>query len=347
VKQRLPYDHSLTSQLHIGKMRRDKYNFCLCCERILPPMRPFALLIAVMLLVSACNLNTQVAITPIDTDSTDETGEAPTPLPGVDVVPDGDNPLPTRTPVGTVAPRPPSQVGIPAGEPALLPTSETGESASITSPTNGATLQNGVVEVSGIVRNLPQDAFTLAFVAPNGVTINEQTITVNNPNQVADVPWTAAFQVTRYTGQAEIRLTAQTRGGETLLLARTQVTFAEGGGSGGVVGGSGAAAPQSATQPSGSITSPFNNSTVTGGVILVSGTAGGFEGGQFNIELVADGGTILATTLITITSSDYTRIVPWAGSLTSSGYTGAAEIRAYIDAGGQKVVFATTQVMIQ
>lgn len=309
-------------------------------------MRIFTLLIAVLLLTSACNLNTQVAITPIDTDSTGETGEAPTPLPGVDVVPDGDNPLPTRTPVGTVVPRPQSQMGIPAGGLAPLPTSETGESATITSPPNGATLQNGIVEVSGIVRNLPQDAFTLAFVAPNGVTINEQTITVNNPNQVADVPWTAAFQVTRYTGQAEIRLTAQTRGGEALLLARTQVTFAEGGGASGVVGGA-ASAPQSATQPSGSITSPFNNSTVTGGVILVSGTAGGFEGGQFNIELVADGGSILATTLITITSSDYTRIVPWAGSLTSSGYTGAAEIRAYVDVGGQKVVFATTRVTIQ
>lgn len=314
-------------------------------------MRKFAPFITVMLLASACNLDTQVAITPIDADLIAETDSAPqpTPLPGVDVnpAPDGSNPLPTRTPVGTVAPRPTSQGSIPAGDLAPLPTSETGERASITSPQNGATLRNGVVEVSGVVSNLPQDEFTLAFVAPNGVTINEQTITVNNPNQVADVPWTAAFQVSSYTGQAEIRLSAQTRNNETLLLARTPVTFAEGGGASGVVGSGGSSAPQSATQPSGSITAPFNNSTVTGGVILVSGTAGGFAGGQFSIELVADGGTVMATTPITITSSDYTRIVPWAGSLTTGGYTGAADIHAYVDAGGQKIVFATTRVTIQ
>jgi hypothetical protein len=304
--------------------------------------------LAFCLLLSACNLDQQIAITPIPSDDPQsDTPEQPTPLPGVDVnpAPDNSNVNPTRTPVG-ILPAPVQQPGRVAN-PNALPTSETGESAAITSPAAGATLYTGAIEVSGVVSNLERDNFTLAFVAPNGIPINQQTISVRNPNNVLDVPWTAAMTISRYTGAAEIRLTAVNRNNEDVLLAQVPVTLQQGGGgASGSVGGE-SSAPQTSTTATGSITTPSNNSAVSGSTILVSGTAGGFDGSEFMLELVADGSTILSSIQITISSSDPTRVVPWAGSLGTSGYTGTAEIRAYVTINGQKTVFATTRVTLQ
>lgn len=300
----------------------------------------------------ACNLTQQVAITPIPTDDPDATAidtdapAGPTALPGVDVNPGPGNSAPTRTPVGTVQP---ATLGVTSSSADPLPTSETGERASITSPANGSTLFTGTIEISGVVSNLPDDEFQLALVTGSGVPVNEQTITVNNPNNVADVPWTAAMTVSRYTGPAQLRVSARNRNGEMVLLARLDITMAEGDGAGGSLGGGGgsANADQTATTPTGSITTPADGSTVAGGTLLVSGTAGGFRGEQFNLELVANDGSVLASTPITISSSDYTRIVPWAGSVGTGGYTGPAEIRATVTVNGQVITFASASITLQ
>lgn len=311
-----------------------------------------------VLILSACNLSSDLpgglntppgdveteeltTLVPITEDSQpDEI--VPTPLPGITLSPNTSaNRAPSRTPFGlqiTSAAPTPNVVTT------VLPTAPTGESAVITSPAQGASVAPGTIQISGFVYNLPEDRFTLSIIEPDGSPLNSQNITLRNPNQVAEVPWSAAVQITRYTGPAQIRIIARTREGGEMPLAAVDIVIGQGGGSGSPAATLAPARP--ASSPTGSIDSPRSGETVSGDPITVSGTAGGFPGGTFNLELLASDGNVLASIPITLSGSD-TAAVPWSAPINTSGYRGTATLRAVVTVNGSPITLASANVTLE
>ena len=298
-------------------------------------------LLALILLIGACNLSDQTVV---------ETPGMPTntPLPtAADLSELGTRmPTPTELPgVGTTQPTTAGTAGAITGTlpgvSAPVPTQPTGEGATITSPAAGATISGSPLTLSGMVYNLPQDEFTIQVFSTEGEAIStSQRITLNNPNQVAEVPWSASMMLRNYTGAAQIRLTAQTRAGSEATLAQVDVNI-----------GQGAAVPVNpnpgaAGGTTGSITSPANGGTVTGDPITVSGTAGGIAENQFTLVLTTQSGVTLNSQTVTLTGGD-TGVVPWSASMGTGGYRGSVEIRAFVVRDGQQVAFATSSVTLQ
>ncbi len=317
-------------------------------------MRRLALL-ALILMVSACNLSDQTVIetpgtptnTPMPTagDSSELGTRMPTPteLPGVGTTQPttAGTAGATRTPFGMI-PTAGAITGTLPGVSAPLPTQATGESATITSPASGATVSGSPLTLSGMVYNLPQDEFTIQVFGADGEAVStSQRITLNNPNQVAEVPWSASMMLrNNYTGAAQIRLTAQTRGGTEATLAQVDVNI-----------GQGAAVPVNPNPgasdgTTGSITSPANGGTVTGDPITVSGTAGRIAENQFTLVLMTESGVTLNSQTVTLSGGD-TGVVPWSASMGTGGYRGRVEIRAFVVRDGQQVTFATSTVTLQ
>jgi hypothetical protein len=287
-------------------------------------MRVF-LLIATALILCACNLSDvrQNTPTPPSSQATDTpTDVLPSPLPGVRGTADP-NALPSRTPAGNLQPTP-TQLGIGGDAFAPIPTSATGERALISSPAEGTVVTNGTLQISGVITNLTRSDFTLALLAPNGASINTQTITLQSaPVGVRDVPWSAAMMVSRYTGPVEVQVRAQTAAGQEILLARTNIVIQAG-------AAANVSAPSSSTTPLVSIDSPVENSTASGSVIQITGSAGGIAENQFTLALVSPDGGVINSQLIMLTNPNITTVVPWAAALGSNGYRGAAEIRALV-----------------
>ena len=311
-----------------------------------------------LLLLAACNLSNDVPgglITPPSNDDTTDdlptllavTEESQPPtltlLPGTTLTPNtsADPNQPTRTPFGTLNTQtaPTANAVVTA-----LPTSPTGESATITSPAQGANVAPGTIQISGTVYNLPQDQFTLSIVSPDNNTLNTQTITLRNPNQVASVPWSAAVQVTRYTGPAQIRVIARTAEDREMTLAAIDIVIGQNTTPGSTIPTS--AGVRSASSPTGTIDSPANGQTVTGDPVMITGTAGGFPGGTFTLELLAADGTSLSAIPITLSGSE-TAAVPWAAPMSTGGYHGQATIRAVVTVDGSQVVLASVNVTLQ
>ncbi len=296
-------------------------------------MRLPALLITALLLTSACNLDNQPS-TPTAVPSAQPIQATITIPPATDTL------LPgivatsgaTRTPFGNSG-APTAQT---IGTPGALPTTASGESATISSPANGATVGGSPLYVSGVVSNLSTDQFMLQVFDANGQSITPaQTITLSNPNHVADVPWSASVLVSGYTGAAQIRISAQTASGETAVIGAVSVN---------IVPATANANP--APSSGSSITSPTNGSAVSGSPITVTGTAGGIPENQFTLLLLNASGTVLNSQLITLTGADqYT--VPWSASLGTSGYHGSVEIRAVVIRAGQQITIASAIVTLQ
>jgi hypothetical protein len=268
--------------------------------------------------------------------------ETLTSLPGIVLTPNTSanrNPA-TRTPFGTLNTQTAPTLNAVV---TALPTSPTGESATITSPAQGANITPGTIQISGTVYNLPADQFTLSIVAPDNTPLNTQTITLRNPNQVASVPWSAAVQVTRYTGPAQIRVVARTAEDREMTLAAVDIVIGQNTTPGGTNPTS--AGVRSASSPTGTIDSPTNGETVTGDPVMITGTAGGFPGGTFTLELLAADGTSLGSIPITLTGSD-TAAVPWAAPVSTGGYHGQATIRAVVTVDGSEVVLASVNVTL-
>ncbi len=296
-------------------------------------MRLPALLITALLLTSACNLNNQPA-TPTALPS------APPVQATITIPPATDTLLPgvvatsgaTRTPFGNSG-APTTQ---PIGTPGAVATGSGGESVTISSPANGATVGSGPLYVSGIVSSLSNDQFVLQVFDANDQSITpEQTITLSNPNHVADVPWSASVLVNGYTGAAQVRISAQTADGTTTVIGAVSVN---------IVPATANANP--APSSGSSITSPANGSAVSGSPIAVTGTAGNIPENQFTLLLLDPNGTVLNSQLITLTGADqYT--VPWSASLGTSGYHGSVEIRAVVIRDGQQITIASATVTLQ
>lgn len=303
-------------------------------------------IVAALILLSACNLSDSPpgapterplpAQPPTDLPPTENMG--PTPLPGV-AQPDAPGGLPTRTPIGA-----PPVGGTVIPTPGPIATSPTGETAIISSPPNGGVVANGVLQVSGVVIGLPRDEFTLVLVAPDGRVLNSQHITLQNPNNVAEVPWSAAMTTGPYTGPAQIRVLGQNAQGAELLLA--QVNIALGASASGAAVAPPASSGRSET-PQGSITSPASGAVVSGSAIQVTGTVGGIQSNQFLLALVTADGTVINSQLVTLSNDNYTQIVPWAAALGTNDYRGAAEIRALTAGGASQTTFATVQISLQ
>jgi hypothetical protein len=222
-----------------------------------------------------------------------------------------------------------------------FPTPATGERAEITSPTTGATVNAPNLMVSGVVHNLPEDKFTLQIFDDRGEALSiAQTVTLSNPNHIADVPWQASIMIRAYTGVAQIRVTARTEGGTEEVIAGVNVNV--------VQGSTTSIAPSASGLNGSSITSPANGSTVTvsNNSLSVTGTAGGIPDNQFNLLLLDGSGTILTSVPITTTGAE-TNAVPWSASLGTSGFRGRAEIRAVSTQNGQQITLASITVTLQ
>jgi hypothetical protein len=205
------------------------------------------------------------------------------------------------------------------------------------------TVAPGTIQISGVVYNLPEDRFMLSLVDPSGSPLNTQNITLRNPNNVAEIPWSAAMQVTRYTGPAQIRIVARTAEDREMMLAAVDILIGRDGASGSTVPTIGVI--RNASSPTGTIDSPRNGESIPGDPIMITGTAGGFPGGTFMLELLASDGTVVNSIPITLSGSD-TAAVPWAAPIGTSGYRGQATIRAVVTVDGNQVVLASANVTL-
>jgi immunoglobulin-like protein involved in spore germination len=99
-----------------------------------------------------------------------------------------------------------------------------GPTATITSPTNGSTIANGIIQVTGMAGGIHENQFTLSLILPNGSEINSQHITLTSSDPSFIVPWSAALGTNGFTGQMEIRAyTASPRDGSLIVLSSIQV----------------------------------------------------------------------------------------------------------------------------
>jgi hypothetical protein len=221
-----------------------------------------------------------------------------------------------------------------------VPTSATGERATISLPIAGSSVVAGNLQISGVVTGLANDAFTLQLVDANGQLLNAQAISVQNPNQIADVPWAATMTTGTYVGAAEVRLVAQNALNQEVLLSRVPFTL--------VADGAANLPPvlQNASASTVSIISPPDNGTFSGSVLQVSGIAGGFPNAQFVVALVMPDGTVLNSQIVTITSADVSTMVPWSAALGTNNYHGRAEIRAF-GSSGSSATLDNVQITIQ
>lgn len=299
-------------------------------------MRKFMLL--VILFASACNLNNQPATPtqPPEATEAEITPEIPpTSLPAINATA-ALTPNATRTPFGTMGDNaaPTTQSIAPTS---AFPTPATGESVEFTSPAGGATVSGTPLYVSGIVRNLPQNQFVMqVFGADEQPVTSPQTITLSNPNNVADVPWSASVQVNTYTGPATVHITAKTAPGTDAVIGTLALNIAAGN----------ASIPPNPNSSGSSITSPANGSNITSDPITVTGTAGGIPENQFTLMLLNPSGTVLNSQVITLSGAE-TASVPWSASLGRSGYRGQAEIRAVRINNGQQETIASVTVNLQ
>ncbi len=296
-------------------------------------MRRIIVILAALLLVSACNLSNKdltptVPAVTITAPAVTPPVDTPTPLPGVTEVA-----APTLTPFSNNL-LSTSQAVAPPG---VISTSASagGESATINSPLEGASVGGSPLMISGVAHNLPQNQFTLQVFDASGKSLTPaQPIPVNNPNHVADVPWTASTSLASYTGAAQIRISD---GGN--VIGTVNVTIVP------PTQQSGAPQPTSGTAL-GTITSPTNGATLSGTSITVTGTAGGFPGNQFTLLLLDSKETVLTSVVITLTNSAQ-KPVPWSGSLSTSGFKGYAEIRAVETQNGTPTTIASVIVRLQ
>lgn len=301
----------------------------------------FTRLLLAALFLSACNLNNQPATPTSPATALPATAAVPTslPLPGGRATP-ATIPLDiTRTPFGSSPPTLQSQPGLVATS--GFPTPATGERAEITSPAFGASVSAPNLIVSGVVHNLPEDQITLQVFDDRGEAISiAQPVPLSNPNNVADVPWTASLMIRAYTGVAQIRITARTGSGSDEVIAAVNVNV--------VQANTTSIAPPATGLNGSSISSPANGSTVTvsNNSLSVTGTAGGLPDNQFTLLLLDSRETVLNSVLITTTGAEQ-HAVPWAASLGTSGYRGSAIIRAVSVQNGQQITLVSINVTLQ
>lgn len=260
---------------------------------------------------------------------------APTALPGIVPQPtNGNGLLPTRTPFGNLLPLNPNAT------PLAIPTSSTGETATVSLPIAGSQVMAGNLQINGVVSGLARDEFTLLLLDSDGRVLNQQLITVQNPNQIRDVPWSASMTTSNYLGAAEVRLVARNPLDQEIVLARVPITLVQNTGA-----VSAPAVPQAVSGATASIDSPPDNGTFSGSVLQVSGMAGGFADNQFVVALVAPDGVVINSQIINLTGAG-TNTVPWSAALDTNGYRGRAEIRAF-PSSGSSTTLDSVQITIQ
>jgi hypothetical protein len=115
---------------------------------------------------------------------------------------------------------------VPTAPPASPPPlSAANAPAVIIVPIDGSIVSGTPLDLRGVVNNLPNDRFTLELRDASGNTITTQEITLRNPNQVAQVSWSASL-FTRYTGEATIYLRARDLQGREFVAASVRITIA-------------------------------------------------------------------------------------------------------------------------
>jgi uncharacterized protein YkwD len=176
-------------------------------------------LLLASLLLMACNLTVEITPTPVVVTATAET-----------IIPTAMTAEVNTTPVNTqsasatdtpAAPVPTQQGSAPAATATIV----TSQLAVILTPINGSIVSGNPLELTGVVNGLPTDSFVLELVDSGGNVINRQTITLRNPNRVAQLTWQATL-FTQYRGNATIRLITTNNAGEDFIAATINITIA-------------------------------------------------------------------------------------------------------------------------
>ncbi|MDX2140152.1 MAG: hypothetical protein SF123_18840 [Chloroflexota bacterium] len=177
------------------------------------------ILLLVGLLLMACNLTAEITPTPIVVTATTEMISPTATMDEPNSTPvDAQSASATDTPASPV----PTQLNnAPAGTATIV----TSQLAVILTPINGSTVSGNPLELTGVVNGLPTDSFVLELLDSGGNAINRQTITLRNPNRVAQLTWQATL-ITQYRGAATIRLIATNNDGEDFIAATLNITIA-------------------------------------------------------------------------------------------------------------------------
>jgi hypothetical protein len=170
------------------------------------------------LMLIACNLTAEVTPTPIVITATAEP-----------ITPTMATAEPANTPAdvqsASATNTPPPTVPTVASSTSATATIVTSQMAVILTPLNNSIVSGNPLELTGVVNGMPTDSFVLELVDSGGNVINRQTITLRNPNRVAQLTWQATL-ITQYRGAATIRLIAVNNDGEDFIAATINITIA-------------------------------------------------------------------------------------------------------------------------
>lgn len=78
--------------------------------------------------------------------------------------------------------------------------------ASVTFPPEGSTAGGEQFPVSGMVSGLTDQQLTVSLLAADGTALDSQTITIDHPYPLDDVPWTGELATAGYTGDATLQI---------------------------------------------------------------------------------------------------------------------------------------------
>lgn len=84
-----------------------------------------------------------------------------------------------------------------------------GTFGAITLPPDGSAVGGDQIQVAGTASGLPDNQLTLTLLAADGTVIDSQTIIIDNPYRINDLPWRAEISTNGYMGAASLQVSGQ------------------------------------------------------------------------------------------------------------------------------------------
>jgi hypothetical protein len=198
--------------------------------------------------------------------------------------------------------------------PAPTPTATTPAlvgSVDIQYPQDGSTIYSELLVVSGTGEGLPGDQFRLVLAGADDSIIAQNTVVVDS-----DSPWQIEIPHGYSGDPMEVSILALPLDENTAAdYDAVQVVISA-----------------QANRPQGtfgSITSPAEGANISAGAIEVSGLASGVFENTFTLDLLDNSGTMLNRQIITLNNPYFIDEVPWAATVLTGEYRGAATLKAY------------------
>jgi hypothetical protein len=197
-------------------------------------------------------------------------------------------------------------------------------------PLDGTTVYAEALSLRGTAQGLPNNTFTLEIVGVDDEIIARSSVVVTDGQWSVELPHSYTgepIEVSIYAIPSDVDLTSELRYDTgTIILAglsyRPEGIF-------------------------GSITTPTVGNTVSGETISVSGTASGLFEGNMLLGMYSADGTEISRIVMTLEGQPYD-VVPWTADLSTNGYVGLAEIRAFYQqaSDGKPVILSSVQVTV-